>query len=60
MSVRHGVCHAEMAGTFWHGVCGFWLQVKVASAPPELCHQVDGKLPRDYLVEVKPWWCPGM
>lgn len=66
MSVRRGVCHIGDGRHFWRGVCrvfvasmGFWLQVRMAWAPPELCHRVGGQMPRDYLVGLKtsaiPW-----
>lgn len=66
MSVRRSVCHIGGGSLFWCGVswlsvasAGFWLQVRMAWAPAELCQQVDGQMPRDYLVGFKtlvmPW-----
>lgn len=66
MSVRRSVCHIGDGRHFWRGVSGvsvasvgFWLQVRMAWAPAELCHQVGGQMPGDYLVGLKtlvmPW-----
>lgn len=66
MSVRRGVCHIGDGRHFCRGVSwvsvasvGEWLQVRMAWAPAELCHQVGGQMPRDYLVGLKtlvmPW-----
>lgn len=64
MSVRSGVCHSGDGSHFWQLSQGFfvafWLQVRVAWAPADLCHQVGGQMPRDYPVGLKtlvmPWW----